>query len=281
MMPRFRASIWIAGMLAIVLLTATRPSLAQEKSRLDIVLERGKLIVVTMSTVPPFAFNDEKGQLVGFDIDIVRLLATALFRDPSKVEFVIVTAEGRWPAIESGRADMGVGGTTVYPDRAVRVAFTRPFIDSGVSVLVSKKGGIKSLADLNQEKHTIANLNNPQMADRAKRFFPKAKVLTFDTPSGQFLAVKSGRAHALQIDTPTAEYFAHTNKDEFEVLSGLLGASQNNAIYLKPGDFKWWLWLDTAVAELRTGSWYPQYTEVYQKWFGKNPPPQKFYLQQH
>lgn len=281
MMPRFRASIRVAGMLAIVLLAATRPSLAQEKSRLDIVLERGKLIVVTMSTVPPFAFNDEKGQLVGFDIDIVRLLATALFRDPNKVEFVIVTAEGRWPAIESGRADMGVGGTTVYPDRAVRVAFTRPFIDSGISVLVSKKGGIKSLGDLNQEKYTIANLNNPQMADRAKRLFPRTKVLTFDTPSGQFLAVKSGRAHALQIDTPTAEYFAHTNKDEFEVLSGLLGASQNNAIYLKPGDFKWWLWLDTAVAELRTGSWYPQYTEVYQKWFGKNPPPQKFYLQQH
>ncbi len=268
-----------AALAVLVLLLIVTPAVAEEKSRLDMVLERGKLIVVTMSTAPPFAFNDDKGQLVGFDIDIVRLLATALFKDPGKVEFVVVTAEGRWPAIESGRADMGVGGTTVYPDRAVRVAFTRGFIDSGVSVLVSKKSGIKSIADLNQDKHTIANLNNPQMADRAKRFFPKTKVLTFDTPSGQFLAVRSGRANALQIDTPTADYFASQSKDDFEVLPGLLGASQNNAIYLKPGDFKWWLWLDTAVAELRTGSWYPQYSETYQKWFGKHPPPQKFYLQ--
>ena len=268
-----------AALAVLVLLLIVTPAVAEEKSRLDMVLERGKLIVVSMSTAPPFAFNDDKGQLVGFDIDIVRLLATALFKDPSKVEFVVVTAEGRWPAIESGRADMGVGGTTVYPDRAVRVAFTRGFIDSGVSVLVSKKSGIKSIADLNQDKHTIANLNNPQMADRAKRFFPKTKVLTFDTPSGQFLAVRSGRANALQIDTPTADYFASQSKDDFEVLPGLLGASQNNAIYLKPGDFKWWLWLDTAVAELRTGSWYPQYSETYQKWFGKHPPPQKFYLQ--
>jgi polar amino acid transport system substrate-binding protein len=269
-----------ALMMAPLLLAAPDVG-AEEKSRLDIVLERGKLIVVTLSTAPPFAFNDDKGQLVGFDIDVARLLATALFKDPTKVEFVIVTAEGRWPAIESGRADMGVGGTTVYPDRALRVAFTRAFIDSGISVLVSKKAGIKSLADLNQDKFTIANLNNPQMADRAKRFFPKTKVLTFDTPSGQFLAVRSGRAHALQIDTPTADYFAAQSKDEFDVLPGLLGASQNNGIYLKPGDFKWWLWLDTAVAELRTGSWYPQYTEIFQKWFGRNPPPQKFYLQQH
>ncbi|MBI4591253.1 MAG: transporter substrate-binding domain-containing protein [Candidatus Rokubacteria bacterium] len=261
-----------------VLLATAAQAGAQEKSRLDLVLERGKLIVVTMSTAPPFAFTDEKGQLVGFDIDIVRLLTTALFKDPNKVEFVIVTAEGRWPAIESGRADMGVGGTTVYPDRAVRVAFTRPFIDSGISVLVSKKAGIRSVADLNQEKHTVANLNNPQMADRAKRFFPRTKVLTFDTPSAQLLAVRSGRAQALQIDTPTAEWWAHQNKEELEVLPGFLGASQNNAIYLKPGDFKWWQWLDTSVAELRTGSWYPQYSDVYQKWFGKNPPPQKFYL---
>ena len=269
--------IWTALVVATLLITVTQAG-AQEKSRLDVVLERGKLIVVTLTTVPPFAFNDDKGQLVGFDIDIARLIAQALFKDPSKVEFVSVTAEGRWPAIESGRADMGVGGTTTYPDRALRVAFTRPFIDSGISVLVSKKSGIKSLADLNQDKFTVANLNNPQMADRAKRFFPKTKVLTFDTPSAQFLAVRSGRANALQIDTPSAEYWAAQNKDEMEVLPGLLGASQNNAIYLKPGDFKWWQWLDTAVSELRTGSWYPQYTEVYQKWFGRNPPAQKFYL---
>ena len=270
----------VTAVAVVLLLLAGRPAGAEEKSRLDVVLERGKLIVVTLTTVPPFAFNDDKGQLVGFDIDIARLIATALFKDPNKIEFVSVSAEGRWPAIESGRADMGVGGTTTYPDRAIRVAFTRPFVDSGISVLVAKKSGIKSVKDLDQDKFTVANLNNPQMADRAKRFFPRAKVLTFDTPSAQFLAVKSGRANALQIDTGAAEYWAAQNKDEMEVLPGLLGASQNNGIFLKPGDFKWWLYLDTAVAEMRTGSWYPQYSEIYHKWFGKNPPPQKFYVPQ-
>ena len=262
----------------LVLLLSLTAAQAQEKSRLDEVLQRGSLIVVTLGTVPPFAFKDDKGDLVGFDIDVARLAANALFRDPNKIEFVIVTSDGRWPAIESGRADMGVGGTTVYPDRAIRVAFTRAFIDSGISIMVAKSSSIKSLEDLNQDKYTVANLNNPQMVDRAQQFFPKAKIITFDTPSGEFLAVKSGRAHALQIDTPTADYFAATSAKDFEVLPTLLTASQNNAIYLKPGDFKWWLWLDTFVSELRTGSLYPKYTEIYQKWFKKDPPPQKFYL---
>ena len=248
---------------------------------MDVVLERGKLIVVTLSPTPPFAFTDDKGELVGFDIDICRLIAEALFKDPHKVEFVVVTGEGRWPAIESGRADLGVGGTTTYPDRAVRVAFTRPFIDSGISILVTKRSAIKTLGDLNHEKNTVANLNNPQMAERAKKFFPRAKTLTFDTPSAEFLAVQSGRANALQIDTAVAEYFANTNKDAYTVLPQLLTPSQNNGIYLKPGDFKWWQFLDTVIGELRSGSWYPRYVEVYQKWFGKDPPPPKFYLPQH
>ena len=262
----------------LVLLASLAAVQAQERSRLDEVLQRGSLIVVTLGTVPPFAFKDDKGELVGFDIDVARLAANALFRDPNKIEFVIVTSDGRWPAIESGRADMGVGGTTVYPDRAIRVAFTRAFIDSGISIMVAKSSGIKTLEDLNQEKYTVANLNDPQMADRAQMFFPKAKIITFDTPSGEFLAVKSGRAQALQIDTPTADYFAATSAKDFEVLPTLLTASQNNAIYLKPGDFKWWLWLDTFVSELRTGSLYPKYAEIYQTWFKKDPPPQKFYL---
>jgi polar amino acid transport system substrate-binding protein len=261
-----------------MILAAASGARAKEQSRLDVVVQRGKLIVVTLTTVPPYAFKDEKGDLVGFDVDIAHLIANALFKDPEKIEFISVTSDGRWPAIESGRADLGMGGTTTYMDRALHVAFTDAISDSSMSIMVSKTVGIKSLADLNQEKFTVAILNNPQMADRAKLFFPKTKVLTFDTPSGEFLAVKSGRAQALQIDTPTADFFASTNKDQFDVLPQLLGAVTNNAIYLRTGDFEWWLWLGTFVKELKTGSLYPQYAQIYQKWFGKNPPPQRFYI---
>lgn len=262
---------------ALMILFATTAA-AQEKSRLQTVLERGRLIVATFSTAPPFCYTDEKGQLVGFDIDIARLLATALFRDPNKVEFVVVTAEGRWPAIESGRTDMGIATTTIYPDRALRVAFTRPYVDTGVAVLVRKDSGIKSLTDFNQDKFTIADLNNPQQADRAKRLIPKAKIGTYDTPAAQVLAVRSGRANGAQLDIPVADWYASNNKDEFEVLPELMGYSQNNAIFMKQGDFSWWLWLDTVVGEMRSGSYYGEYSDIYQKWFGKKPPPQKFYL---
>ena len=71
---RIRHVVVAAALVAIVVAAGSQAG-AQEKSRMDIVLERGKLIVVTLTTVPPFAFNDDKGQLVGFDIDIARLVA--------------------------------------------------------------------------------------------------------------------------------------------------------------------------------------------------------------
>jgi len=247
-------------------------------SRLDEIVKRDKLIVATFSTAPPFCYTDETGKLVGFDIDIAHLIAKSLLGDENKVEFVTVTSEGRWPAVNSGRADIGLATTTVYPDRALRVAFTRPYIDSGISILVRQDTKVNSLAELNDAKFTLANLSNPQMADRAKRFLPKVKVLTFDTPSAEFAAVKSGQAQAMQMDTPVLNWYAANNK-ELKVLPENLGVIQGNAIFMKPGDFTLWLWADTMVQEMTAGSRYAEYSDIYRKWFGHNPPPERFYGQ--
>lgn len=247
-----------------------------QTSRLDEIIKRDKLIVATFGTAPPFCYADETGKLVGFDIDLARFIAKSLLGDENKIEFVTVTSEGRWPAVNSGRADIGLASTTVYPDRALRVAFSRPYIDSSISVLVRKDANVNNLAELNNAKFTIANLSNPQMADRQKRVLPNTKALTFDTPSAMFTAVKSGQAQAMQMDTPVLNWYANNNK-ELVVLRENLAVTQGNAIFMKPGDFTLWLWMDTTVQELVAGSRYAEYSDIYRKWFGRNPPAQRFY----
>ena len=56
-------------LLALALACFAVPALAQE-SQLDVVLKRDKLIVGTYSTSPPLAYVDDKGELVGFEIDL-------------------------------------------------------------------------------------------------------------------------------------------------------------------------------------------------------------------
>ena len=252
-------------------------SQAQEKSRLDEVLERGKLIVGVTSEAPPFGFVNEKGELVGFDIDIARLIAKATFGDPNKIELFKQGFAARWPNVQNGTIDFGIQVTTVYPDRAQRVAFTRAYIDSGIVLVVKAASSIKSIADLNNSNVTVAHLTTPVQEERKKRLYPNANSITFDSIAAQFNAVKLGRANAAQLDAPVAWWYAKDNPD-IRILDEWITDVTNNAIFLKQGDFRWWLYLDTLVAEMTGGSLHSQYREIYKKWFGQEPRHAKYYL---
>jgi polar amino acid transport system substrate-binding protein len=179
----------------------------------------------------------------------------------------------------SGKVDFGLCSTTIYPDRAVRIAFTRPYLDTGNSLIVRKDAGIKTIQELNDPKYTYAILNVPPAIERARLELPKVKTLLLDSPSALFLAVKTGRATAFNIDKPIADYYEHENQDltRLDVTGSIFSYVSQDAIFLKPGDFKWWLFLDTWVGELRYGSRYQKYVEWYQKWLHKDPPPQRPY----
>lgn len=249
------------------------------ESQLDVVLKRDKLIVATYSTAPPLSYIDEKGELVGFEIDMARQLAKDILGDPNKVEFVIVQSDGRFPAVLSGKADIGIASTTINTGRAIRVAFTHPYMDTGDIILARSDANIKTLDDLNDPKFTFAMLNVPTNIERMAKYVPNVKLLLLDSPSALLLAVKTGRAQALTIDTPIASHFAGLNPDLVKIPAPntAMGTIRGNGIFMKPGDFKFWLALDTAVREFRYGGRYLEYREWYRKWLHADPPPQRFY----
>lgn len=259
-------------------LAFTPQAQAQEKSKLDEVLERGKVIVGVSSESPPFGFVNEKGELSGFDIDMAKLIAKGIFgsEDPKHIEFVKQSSAARWENVNSGKVDFGIHVATVLPDRIARVAFTKGYIDSSIVVIVKADSKFKKFADLNNEKVATAILSTPVQAERAKQFFPKAKTTTLDSIGAQFTAVKGGRVDAAQLDEPVALWYAQQNKD-VRVLEERMTAVTNNAIYMKQGDFKWWLALDTYVGEMRGGSMFKDYSASYTKWFGKAPLNTKYY----
>ncbi len=244
---------------------------AQEKSKLDEVMARGYVIVGVSSETPPFGFVDKDGNLTGFDVDIARVIAKGLFKDPTKIEFVKQGFAARWANTQSGKIDFGIQVTTVYPERALKVAFTRPYIDSGIAVVVQKDLGVKRIKELNDSKYTAAILTNPQSKERHDRFFPKAKSTIFDSGTAQLTAVRTGRAQFLQIDLPVANWYT-VKYDDMMVLPELLTDRTFNAIFLRKNDFQWWLTLDTIVATMRGGARYSEYADVYEKWFGVRPP---------
>lgn len=79
---------------------------------LDTVLARGELNCGTNETLPGFGSKDEAGNFVGFDVDLCRAVAAALFGDAEAVRYEALTAAARFEAVNSGLVDILSRNTT-------------------------------------------------------------------------------------------------------------------------------------------------------------------------
>jgi polar amino acid transport system substrate-binding protein len=121
---------------------------AAGSSKLNEVLKRGTVIVGTGSTNPPWHFEDEKGDLQGFDIEMARLLAKGLFDDPSKVQFVRQASDARVPNLQTGQVDVVFQFMTVTAQRAQLVDFSIPYYREGVGTLLRRTSAYAGALDL-------------------------------------------------------------------------------------------------------------------------------------
>ncbi|MEX0756444.1 MAG: transporter substrate-binding domain-containing protein, partial [Acidimicrobiia bacterium] len=79
---------------------------------LDTVLARGELNCGTNETLPGFGSKDEAGNFVGFDVDLCRALAAAMFGNADAVRYEALTAAARFEAVNSGLIDILSRNTT-------------------------------------------------------------------------------------------------------------------------------------------------------------------------
>ena len=88
--------------IAVAALTAS-PAGAQT---LKAVKDRGALICGVSEGLYGFSARDDKGAWSGFDVDLCRALAAAIFNDASKVQFRRLDASDRFEALQSGSIDV-------------------------------------------------------------------------------------------------------------------------------------------------------------------------------
>ncbi|MFQ5757058.1 MAG: transporter substrate-binding domain-containing protein [Acidiferrobacterales bacterium] len=262
----------VAIAFSVLVTAAGNPALAQEQSKLYEVLKRGKVVVGVTSEVPPFGSIDETGKPVGFDIDIARLIAKALFEDPEKVEFKKIAFSARWSAVGTGEIDFGIMVTTIWPDRLARVNFTRGYIRSGLSVLARDDVPVDDWRQLDNADYTMAILDTPSEHKLMGARLPNMKALILGSEADMLTAVRTGRAQALLIDAPVAAWRAAKLPNLKDL--GMVGSGTQNAIFMRQNDFQWWYYLDAMVAEMRCGSLYGEYKVIYNKWFKVDPPSQ-------
>lgn len=262
----------VAILMAIFCMAATVQ--AQEVDKLQQVLNRGKLIVGTGSTNAPWHFKDAEGKLVGFDIDMARLVAKGLFDDPDKVEFVLQSGDARIPNLVTDKVDMSCQFMTITAARAQQVEFTVPYYREGVGLLMLKNGKYKSYEELKAagDKVTISVLQNVYAEKMVHAALPEAKVDQYESVELEYQALNSGRADATVTDQSSLKWFMLKNPGRY-IDGGYGWNPQTYGCAVKPGDQRWLNFVNTVFQEAMTGVEFEAYSTSFKKWFGEELPP--------
>ncbi len=175
------------------------------QSTLTDVRQRGVVRCGVSEDLPGFAEKQENGEWVGFDVDLCRALAAAIFNDPSKVAFTPVSAQNRFSQLVSGSIDVLSRDTTWTLSREAGLGIEFPVVTyyDGQGFMVRESSGIKSVLGLKGATICVPSATTTQLnlADYFRYHHMDYRELDFTSAVGAEKAYADGRCDAITADT--------------------------------------------------------------------------------
>ncbi|NQX11717.1 glutamate ABC transporter substrate-binding protein [Microbacteriaceae bacterium VKM Ac-2855] len=130
-------------------LASYAPDGATSSATLDRIRTNGSLRVgVSADTLLMGSRNPLSGQIEGFDIDVLHEISRAIFGDPDRLQFTVITSAQRIPALQAGTVDIVARTMTINCDRWQQIAFSTEYYAAGLKILVASNNEAASIQEL-------------------------------------------------------------------------------------------------------------------------------------
>ena len=145
-------------------------------SRLQAILASGELRVGTSADLPPLTMKNKRGEITGFEAELVEALAEAM---NLKVRFVVKPFSELLSTLERGEVDLVISGLTITAERNARVAFAGPYFISGTSIVAKSEAitDVQSTELLDDPSLTFAALEGSTSARFVNESLPRARLV--------------------------------------------------------------------------------------------------------
>ena len=168
-------------------------------STMAAIADRGRLIVGVDQNTDLFGFrNPATGQLEGFDIDIAREIARAIFGDPNRIQLRVVDASQRESVLQNGEVDLVVRTYSITCARKKFVDFSAVYYEASQKILSAKGSGIDSAAAL-AGKRVCAVAGTTSLA-KLYELNPRPKIFGATTWTDCLLMLQQGQVDAISTD---------------------------------------------------------------------------------
>lgn len=194
-----------------------RPSITPEakpKTMWDIVQERGKLIIGTDPYWPPYQYYDEDGNIIGFEVDLIEMIATRL---TLTVEWKVLGFDAIIPEVKAKSVDLGVSGFSVTPERSEVIQYTMPHsVTEGQIIMLNSTAvakGITELTSLNElsglkcgtESGTTQEAELDDLITAGD--IPSGTLSSYSSFAEALTALKTGLIDCVYAETPVSSWW--------------------------------------------------------------------------
>ena len=252
--------------LASLLLSACALSGLAQAGMVDDVVQRGTLRVGMDPTYMPFEMTNKRGEIIGFEVDLLKAMAKAM---GVKLELVSTGYDGIIPALLTDKFDMIGSGMTLTQERNLRVNFSEPFIVVGQTLLIRQElqGKIKSYKDLNDAQYRITSKVGTTGEMVAKKLIGKAQYHGYDNEQEALMDVVNGKADAFIYDAPYNVVALNKAGAGKLVFLDEPFTYEPLAFGLKKGDYDSLNWINNFLRQIKQDG---SYDRIHDKWFKKN-----------
>jgi polar amino acid transport system substrate-binding protein len=232
---------------------------------------RGRLIAgVSSDTLLLAARNPLDGQIEGFDIDMLKAVSKAIFADPDRIEFRVITTAERIPALIDGSVDIVADAMTINCARWAQIDFSTQYYHAGQKVLVAKGSPVKAMEDL-KGKRVCAPTGSTSM-DKLRTFAGLIPVAS-DTHTGCLVLFQQDKVDAITGDDTVLAGLAAQDPYALVVKAPAftsepygLGISQHHPELVR--------FVNNVLAQMRTdGQWAASYNTWLKAALGPAPAP--------
>ena len=164
---------------------------------------KGRIRIAALDKDMPFAVRDNTGSYAGFEVDLARELAKAIFGPrqdiDSVIEWVSVDRSTAVSALTSLQADVAIARLAATEERAALIDLSDPYFNTGERILVrSTNDEIKDLADLDNK--TVCVQRGSGVEEHIAIANESARTLALDTYASCIGALAAGQVDAIGAD---------------------------------------------------------------------------------
>ena len=223
-------------------------------------------VVGTDAAYAPFESQNEKGEIVGVDIDVVKAAAA---KAGIAVKFVNTPWEGIFNNLAQGDRDLVASAVTITDERKQTMDFSTPYFDAQQLIAVPTNSKITKFDDLKKLKVGVQTGTTGDEAVSNSLGKTNANIKRFESTPLALKELEAGGVDAVVADNGVVINYVNNNTGgKFKTVTDSAFAPEQYGLAIKKGNTELKTLMDKGLADIKTDG---TYDKIYAQYFGAVP----------